>query len=476
MFLHFRPRRCAHPKPPRTADDSFPDSAIIRLLIPASPDHTKRCPATTLPPPNALALRSALPSLPASLLLKALSASAKPPSPASLPNASMPAASTTARTIPSSPISTKPSPAPLFALRCTSSLSARSASAKPSPLKLPARSSPISSWKRTAFSPTSISTTPSSSSTSATTKLSPRTFPLPTWSSISRPSPKSSAPASPKKLPATSPTSPPNTSRKSPAPTNISSSATPPPTSSSSTPPTSTSSSAATTSSSSSSASRNPSEAPNTSSPSAPPTSFLSPSFRTEQADFFFPLRSCEAVGLRREKSLFLFARRQVSTGSRDWDRGDHLLLVVLRVRAVVVGADKRRVISRSGRGVAEVVANKSVVIIRRVARVRPIQLPVLEVDADGPVRRSRQVRLELIDVQLGVVVNLNRRGPTLAVVKGGAQDDVVEAGAEVLPSGVERVMACHELPADPESDCDAVPEGGVGVAGSREGWELDRA
>src|SRR6266446_6721618 len=193
MFLHFRPRRCAHPKPPRTADDSFPDSAIIRLLIPASPDHTKRCPATTLPPPNALALRSALPSLPASLLLKALSASAKPPSPASLPNASMPAASTTARTIPSSPISTKPSPAPLFALRCTSSLSARSASAKPSPLKLPARSSPISSWKRTAFSPTSISTTPSSSSTSAITKPSPRTFPLPTWSSTSRPSPKSFA-------------------------------------------------------------------------------------------------------------------------------------------------------------------------------------------------------------------------------------------------------------------------------------------
>src|SRR6266478_2271456 len=101
------------------------------------------------------------------------------------------------------------------------------------------------------------------------------------------------------------------------------------------------------------------------------------PSFRAEQADFFFPLRSCEAVGLRREKSLFLFARRQVSTGSRDWDRGDHLLLVVLRVRAVVVGADKRRVISRSGRGVTEVVTYKSVVIVRRVARVRPIQLRV---------------------------------------------------------------------------------------------------
>jgi len=31
-------------------------------------------------------------------------------------------------------------------------------------------------------------------------------------------------------------------------------------------------------------------------------------SFRTQQADFFFPVRSCEPVGLRREKSLFDFA------------------------------------------------------------------------------------------------------------------------------------------------------------------------
>ena len=30
-------------------------------------------------------------------------------------------------------------------------------------------------------------------------------------------------------------------------------------------------------------------------------------SFRTEQADFFFPVRSCEPVGLRREESLFDF-------------------------------------------------------------------------------------------------------------------------------------------------------------------------
>jgi len=29
-----------------------------------------------------------------------------------------------------------------------------------------------------------------------------------------------------------------------------------------------------------------------------------------EQANFFFPLRSCEAVGLRREKSLFSSTRR----------------------------------------------------------------------------------------------------------------------------------------------------------------------
>jgi len=32
------------------------------------------------------------------------------------------------------------------------------------------------------------------------------------------------------------------------------------------------------------------------------------PSFRTEQADFFFRIRSCECVGLRREKSLFVCA------------------------------------------------------------------------------------------------------------------------------------------------------------------------
>ena len=34
----------------------------------------------------------------------------------------------------------------------------------------------------------------------------------------------------------------------------------------------------------------------------------FTPSFRTEQADFFFRFRSCESVGLRREKSLFLFS------------------------------------------------------------------------------------------------------------------------------------------------------------------------
>jgi hypothetical protein len=38
----------------------------------------------------------------------------------------------------------------------------------------------------------------------------------------------------------------------------------------------------------------------------APPTP--PPSFRTEQADFFFRIRSCECVGLRSEKSLFLLS------------------------------------------------------------------------------------------------------------------------------------------------------------------------
>jgi len=52
-------------------------------------------------------------------------------------------------------------------------------------VEAPAPFSPISSWKRTASSPISISTTPSSSSTSAITRRSPRTFPLPIWSSIS---------------------------------------------------------------------------------------------------------------------------------------------------------------------------------------------------------------------------------------------------------------------------------------------------
>ena len=35
------------------------------------------------------------------------------------------------------------------------------------------------------------------------------------------------------------------------------------------------------------------------------PTSTAQPSFPAEQADFFFPVRSCEPVGLRGEKSLF---------------------------------------------------------------------------------------------------------------------------------------------------------------------------
>jgi hypothetical protein len=33
----------------------------------------------------------------------------------------------------------------------------------------------------------------------------------------------------------------------------------------------------------------------------------IRPSFRAEQADFFFRFHSCERVGLCREKSLFVF-------------------------------------------------------------------------------------------------------------------------------------------------------------------------
>src|SRR2546427_12417615 len=39
------------------------------------------------------------------------------------------------------------------------------------------------------------------------------------------------------------------------------------------------------------------------------PTAHAHPSFQTERADFFFPVRSCELVGSRREKSLFLIRR-----------------------------------------------------------------------------------------------------------------------------------------------------------------------
>src|SRR6266702_6750664 len=150
--------------------------------------------------------------------------------------------------------------------------------------------------------------TPSSSSTNAITTPSLRTSPLPIWSSISKPNPKSSALASPKKPPATNPTSPPNTSTKSLAPTNTSSSATPPPTFWSSTPRTLISSSAATTSSSSSAASRNPSKAPSISSPSGPANSGHSRQFDWSRPTPFFRPRKPRPANVRNlSSSLPLF-------------------------------------------------------------------------------------------------------------------------------------------------------------------------
>src|SRR5437870_6875061 len=57
--------------------------------------------------------------------------------------------------------------------------------------------------------------------------------------------------------------------------------------------------------------------------------------------------------------------------------RCDHLLLVVLRVAAVVVGAHEGRVVDRAGKIVAEVVADERVGRIARTAAIRTVELGI---------------------------------------------------------------------------------------------------
>src|SRR6266704_2382643 len=173
--------------------------------------------------------------------------------------------------------------------------------------------------------------TPSSSSTNAITKPSLRTSPLPIWSSISKPNPKSSALASPKKPPATNPTSLQNTSRKSLALTNTSSSAPPPPTFWSSTPRTLISSSAATTSSCSSAASKNPSKALSISSPLAPPNSSHSRQFDWSRPTSFFRLRKSRPADVGNVSSslpLRSSSRCPYNSVAQKKRRGSHICLV----------------------------------------------------------------------------------------------------------------------------------------------------
>src|SRR5712692_9186000 len=82
--------------------------------------------------------------------------------------------------------------------------------------------------------------------------------------------------------------------------------------------------------------------------------------------DGFQPRQELEPRSRQKAKQT----ARRAEHASGDRDRGDHLLLVVMWVRAVVVRTYERRVISRSGGGVAEVVADESVVAVGRGARV----------------------------------------------------------------------------------------------------------
>src|SRR5437899_10554725 len=91
------------------------------------------------------------------------------------------------------------------------------------------------------------------------------------------------------------------------------------------------------------------------------------------------PSLSCLSVPLRGKPATFgpLRCRSNPPLRFRIWRVGHHLLVIVVGVRAVVEGADERRVIRRSGGDVAEVVADKGVVVVRRGTRVWAIQLRI---------------------------------------------------------------------------------------------------
>src|SRR4029077_481170 len=90
-------------------------------------------------------------------------------------------------------------------------------------------------------------------------------------------------------------------------------------------------------------------------------------------------------------------------------------------------------------------------------------QPAVVEGDQHGAVRGCRQVGLQRIDARALVVVDLDGRGPVLAAVIRRAEDQVAEAGAVVLPRGVQRVGAGGQaLRSDGKRVLDPIAEVGV--------------
>src|SRR5207247_7526498 len=73
-------------------------------------------------------------------------------------------------------------------------------------------------------------------------------------------------------------------------------------------------------------------------------------------------------------------------------------------------------------------------------SRRRAGKAPGIEREAHRAIGGDVEVRLELVDGN-GVVVHLDGRRPTLALVVGRSEEDVYDARAVVLPCHVERVF-----------------------------------